>query len=449
MSDRADTHAELWFDHWLMPDNALSPMVRDFTAVIETNMRRDGGRAIQGHRRKAFEATTGAVFGNLCRAVWEADTGLVAVPLRNADKAGLDRYGCPLVPVKTLGRVLDTAEASGFLTVRKGRRGFTTTIAPTEAFKDDLARLTAGPVAMGRREGEELIILSQRRREAIAEGDGIDSEPRDWRERVPYTDTAATIAMREEVATINDHLSRADLAFTDDGLTPAVHTGDRRLRRHFNLIPEGMASLPPPPSSLSPNSEASPSFAHGGRLFGAFWSNLEGDRRRASLLIDGEPIAEVDFNALFTRLAYARIGKALGGNDPYASLGDDLLAYRKGVKKAVNALLFSDGILKRWPVTIIEGLPPKMTVRDLVERVHQHLPDLTSFLGTGIGYAFMRTESDISVKAFLKLATSRGIVGLPLHDAMLVARSKAPEVKAVMEETGLEVAGVPLPVAFK
>jgi hypothetical protein len=53
------------------------------------------------------------------------------------------------------------------------------------------------------------------------------------------------------------------------------------------------------------------------------------------------------------------------------------------------------------------------------------------------------------VKAFLKLATTRGIIGLPLHDAMLVARSKAPEVKAAMEEIGREVAGVPLPVAFK
>ena len=44
---------------------------------------------------------------------------------------------------------------------------------------------------------------------------------------------------------------------------------------------------------------------------------------------------------------------------------------------------------------------------------------------------------------------SRGIVGLGLHDGLVVAASKADEVKAVMEAVGRGITSTDLPVTLK
>jgi hypothetical protein len=424
---------EAWFDPWLVADNTLDPVAAEVAEIIATNRKLGGGNKVQSHRLPVFNATVSAVVANLADACASTDTGRIAVHLPTAGAKGLGRYGCSMVPVRMLKKVLTASDDNGFLKYRKGRRGVAATIQPTIAFRDHLARHRAFVGDVVRRGGEELIVLSKRTKHDIEKSDG-SKEFRDQSKRVPYDDDEAIIAMRAEVAAINDYLStKAALAFEDDGEEPRVNVRRRRLVRHFNLLPDDGDTA---------------SFNKGGRLFGAFWSNLDRTRRRASLRIDGEPIAEVDFNAMFTRLAYASSGKVLGDDDPYTPLTEQLGEERSVIKQAVNAFFFKHGMMRNWPKEIADGWNHKPKVRDVWEGVIQHLPDLEPFLGTTAGFHFMRTESDILVASMMKLMKQR-ITALPLHDAVLVAESKAEDVREVLEATALELTGVRLPANIK
>ena len=68
-------------------------------------------------------------------------------------------------------------------------------------------------------------------------------------------------------------------------------------------------------------------FDLGGRLFGGWWQSLEKQRRR-SIRLDGEPIAELDFAAMFLRLAYLEVGESPPEGDLYAAVpGRSLQAF--------------------------------------------------------------------------------------------------------------------------
>ena len=117
------------------------------------------------------------------------------------------------------------------------------------------------------------------------------------------------------------------------------------------------------PAALKANTP----FTHGGRLYGGFWERLE-RQRRASLRINAEAIAEVDYNALFLRLACALGGSpVLSDTDPY-SIVPGLEQHREGVKRAVATLLFAPG-LKRWPEEAAKGLPDGYSVTMMREAV--------------------------------------------------------------------------------
>lgn len=117
--------------------------------------------------------------------------------------------------------------------------------------------------------------------------------PRTYAEHIGYVDTPETVAMRAEVATLNAWWHRPMSRWRMTAFFP-MSISQRRLRRHVTLLP-----------GVTLN------FDDGGRLFGSFWQTLQKARRRASLRIEGQPVAEVDFSALFIRLAYGGLGVAL------------------------------------------------------------------------------------------------------------------------------------------
>ena len=51
--------------------------------------------------------------------------------------------------------------------------------------------------------------------------------------------------------------------------------------------------------------------------------------------------------------------------------------------------------------------------------------------------------------AVLEELMRRGVIALPLHDGLMVARSTMGEAMGVMREKGLEVAGASIPVEVK
>ncbi|MBR0791122.1 hypothetical protein JQ631_18750 [Bradyrhizobium manausense] len=227
---------------------------------------------------------------------------------------------------------------------------------------------------------------------------------------------AATIAFREtpntrqlagQMRRINEFLRSADIEVTGqntglslgkDGQVIAPYR--RSLRRIFN------------------NAD----WKQGGRLAGGFWMGMERAERFERIRIDGERIADVDYRQLFPRLAYVRAGKPQPEGDIYDVAGD--ASGRDGWKTLMNAMLFSDGSLRNWPEDTLQHFPSGTKLRDAIKMLLARHAPIANLFGAGLGFQLMRIESDMLIGIITHLA-SIGVTALPLHDAVLVAESKA------------------------
>jgi hypothetical protein len=101
------------------------------------------------------------------------------------------------------------------------------------------------------------------------------------------------------------------------------------------------------------------------------------------------------------------------------------------VKKVFNTLLFIDKPLARFPQGTRELFPKYASVGTVVELLSRRHEPIAHLLCEAIGYRIMFIESQIMVDVLLKLL-QQGITALPVHDAVIVAKSRAPIVKEVM-----------------
>lgn len=359
-------------------------------------------------------------------------SGALVVPLKASTWVASSRYAKHGFGRRTLDHVLEAADRL-LCDMAKGRRtGSATTITPTEALKREVASRGLSFSDFGRRSGEELIVLSRKRRE---EGhDDANAPPRVYKELVEYNDTPTTRTFRAEVASVNEFLERAPVAFLEDGLGP-VNTSQRSLTRRFSMLA----------------GQQEPRFDQGGRLFGAFWLTLARERRRSSLYVGGESAAEVDFVSLYPRLACTRAGKPIKGDTALYEM-PGLENYRRGVKLATNALLFAPGI-GHFPPTIAKELPRGCTVTLMREAILRRVPALAEYITPDperlpIGHALMFLELQILMRA-LRECIKMELWALPLHDAALGPAGRARELKRVLEEASEDVVGVALPVSVK
>lgn len=222
-----------------------------------------------------------------------------------------------------------------------------------------------------------------------------------------FEDSARTRQLATEVRRINKYLRAADIQInsTDSGLSlgkdgQVIAPYRRTLRRVFN------------------NSN----WQHGGRLAGGFWMSMERTERFERIRIDGERIADVDYRQLFPRLAYVRAGKSQPDGDIYDVAGDG--TGREGWKKLMNAMLFSEGTLRGWPEETRQHFPQGMKLRNAIEMLRRKHAPIAALFGTGLGFQLMRIESDMLIRVIAHLYKA-GVTALPLHDAVLVAESKA------------------------
>jgi hypothetical protein len=236
-----------------------------------------------------------------------------------------------------------------------------------------------------------------------------------------YPDTVETRRMRAELIAINDWLEGLSIA------APGADISNRHLRRVFNG-----------------------SFTQGGRLFGGFWQNMA-KADRLNLLVSAETISVIDYRQLYPRLLYNRAGAEPPFGDLYAIPGlsaHEHAACREGVKKALNALVWSTpDRADRYPKQVRQLMPKGVTWKQAVELIRQHHHPIAHLLGQGLGPDLMFTESRLLV-AVLKACMDRDMPALPLHDAIIVPVSRAHEAKAVMEGTAEKLLGVRLPVSL-
>jgi len=362
----------------------------------------------QRARRATDQATlkqmVGAIVADLVHRVLTVPDGWVAVPLSKRVLGKRTRYGSPVLS-KTLPHVLNCLSAPelNFAELRKGvindfgPRNMQSTIRAGQRLLTRIETFGVELADLGVQKGEESIILKAAKRGHWDGGEWVD-----------YQDNARTCRYRAELERINDSLAQADIYF--DGVTKdgrLIDEGDRVLRRYFN----------------------NGSFQQGGRLFGGFWQSISKAERASGLTIDGEEVVTLDFEQMAARVLYGLAKVTPPEGDAY-----DIPGYencREGVKQVFNSLRFFEKPLFRFPKGTRELFPKGASVREVVAVISQKHEAIAHLFCQGIGFQDMFIESEILVDVLLKLLDQR-ITALPVHDAVIVAKSKAPLVKEVM-----------------
>jgi hypothetical protein len=192
-------------------------------------------------------------------------------------------------------------------------------------------------------------------------------------------------------------------------------------------------------------------FAHGGRLYRPYWLGMTKAERFARLRIDGEPIAEVDYRAMFLRLAYRAAGALWpfdGDEDGYAPPGvsDE---ERSGLKAFTNAFLH--GLRGRqFPADVAANFASGTRPSDVAAAIRSRHPalDRAGFLGSNIGHQLTRMESNLMVALLLR-CRDLGVSALGVHDALLVPASRADQAQEIMESSAAEYLGCELPARVR
>jgi hypothetical protein len=109
--------------------------------------------------------------------------------------------------------------------------------------------------------------------------------------------------------------------------------------------------------------------------------------------------------------------------------------------------MFDEHHRHRWPkVTAAdEAMHPGLTMPRVRAAILDHHPALAPCFGEGIGHQLMFTESTILMELLTEMKT-RGIIGLGLHDGLMVPASRAADVEALMREVSREVTSHTIPV---
>jgi hypothetical protein len=330
-----------------------------------------------------------------------------------------DRKGFSALP-----DVLGILDGHLFTLERSSRKGVASTITARSGFEEMLRRFRWRGDHFGEVPGRETIWLSRTSHDYVEDTKTL--------ELIDYSETAETTRLREEMAVINAALASADLAIEADSGPKILTTVGRSLRRQFKLLPEDRRER----------------FDRSGRLFGGWWQDFP-KVRRPSLRIDGEPVADLDFANMFVRLAYIDAGETPPEGDLYGFIPRLTEArWRPGVKLLVSAMLFRTGPLTRLPKGSKELLPPGLTGTDARQAILAGHPALAATFETGAGFRIMNAESRILVAALLALADEK-ITALPMHDGLMVARSKATKAAHIMKEAARETTGHNLPITLK
>ncbi|MCJ2067865.1 hypothetical protein MKK75_03410 [Methylobacterium sp. J-030] len=429
--DRNTKEKEPWIHQYRLsrpgPLGSVLDVVIEEVTFIEQRARKRRTKDAE-----TFHLVTDVLVSNLAYSLLRHPAGKPLVICR--DNGGRRAYDNPAIPRATFVQTVDLLEAAGFLTQAIGARGKgLTTIQATSR----LAALVSGlGVDLGcfRIDRRNPLVMLRRK---VVHGPGQEPTRRD----IEFQDTPETERVRLEMSRLNSFLATADLGFIPDGLGLVDTINDRTLSRRFVVLNDQAAR-----------------FDQVGRLSGGFWTNLEKDRR-GGLRIQGEPIADLDFEAMHPRLAYLMLGQDWPPGDPYDLTG--LLSgydhankeHRGAVKKGLSSLL-NGGRAGRKYGRPLEGLPNGATPASLRAALKAKHPTLVSIIDPPVplevpmGYRLMKLESDILLEALDHLM-SLGIVALPSHDGVFTAQSNAKIAQEALQAASKFILDVSLPVKAK
>lgn len=401
----------MWFDpQYRARTPALLSSIKEFaTWLAQQELEREiRVRSRTVSARRSFNLAVEALACNLLLlGAVEGKTAL-AVPRSHGFIWAKGRYANPVYGQHFLDLIDLMAKLRLIAKISKGYRISAKVKAPslvaaTSRLADYLPVKSFDWRSVRRIEEPEVIILKE----------GKDEDGRS--EPLNYSDSSNTRQWRGQIKRINDWLQDADIEFAN--AMPRLRVGQdgglivpyrRAVRRIFNNA----------------------KWQHGGRLAGGFWMSMKREDRFQKIRIDGEPVADVDYQQLFPRLAYVRAQAEQPDGDLYDVAGDK--SGRDGWKTLLNAVLFAEGRLGNWPKGSLQHFPEGTKLRDATDLLRQKHAPIAHLFETGLGFQLMRIESDILISVLTHLF-SNGITALPLHDAVLVARSHADTARDTMQ----------------
>ncbi|HIH2758858.1 TPA: hypothetical protein ACYLM8_005777 [Burkholderia lata] len=280
-----------------------------------------------------------------------------------------------------------------------GKTNPQTTFRASERLIERASGLILSYADFGRDDAEEVIVLKALKKAGASS----------W---IQYADDEATHDLRQQVQTINAWLSAADIELAGD--VPGVSVDDRKMTRSFN----------------------NGTFAHGGRLSGGFWQKMT-KRQRKDIYINGEPTVTLDYKQMGPSIHYGLEGIPFAG-DAYAIPGYEL--HRAGIKKVFGAMTHAGSRFNRLDDLDAGALPAGAKLSKVCRDIETYHAPIAHRFYCRSGMEAMRMESDIIVGVMLELKAV-GVVGLPIHDAVLVREDEANLVEDVMRSVFTQHAG--------
>ena len=378
-------------------------------------------RARKAADQETFERILESLICDLCISVLQPQYDAIHLPLSNQVLRSKSRYK-GLALGKTLPDIINVliAEEMGFAGLKKGYSKFKisdenlniafaggqqSTLWAGEKLLSRIKRFDISYDDIRQDETEEVIIVRAVKEKTETTG-----------RLVEYEDTFETNNLRDEIVEINTWLQDASIS-NDQG---ALNSNDRRLRRIFN------------------NND----ITHGGRLYGGFWQYMTSTDRLGHILIDEESIIELDYGQMSLMILYGMVGERPEEGDLY-----DLTAYgisneyRKGIKKCIQAIINSSKIPSKVPKGTRKLLPARCSMSDILRAVQLKHSLIYSLMTSDIGMELFRKESDVLVNVLLTLK-GKGVVALPIHDAVIVKEEDKQETIIVMKDVFKEHTGL-------
>jgi len=228
--------------------------------------------------------------------------------------------------------------------------------------------------------------------------------------------TAFTEAARRFLIEFNEALAATDIALKAPG---AVHDG--------NVIRCGEHVVYPAMQALWRVFNRG-KFTLGGRFYGGWWQQVR-KADRAFLEINGEAVAEPDYEQLHPRMLYAQAGKPLAG-DAYTLDGWE----RPLAKKAFNILINANTpeAAVRAVTQEIGGQGARKKAERLIADIKRRHRPIEPYFHSGEGLRLQRKDSDMAEQV-MKTGLSQGFVFLPIHDSFVTPERYEGAVKEEME----------------
>ena len=244
--------------------------------------------------------------------------------------------------------------------------------------------------------------------------------------RTPTTPTTPTTTkLRREVAELNDFFAKHTLTH------PTIrHIGWVR-KFHLAHHPDFRCNK-------------------GGRLYSqppgknSNYQNV-GENTRLEMKIDGESVAEIDIGSSYLSIFYAWNDLQLDPNkDAYRGILGPSEVDRQVAKFWINASFGNSALIKKWTKELKGDLQDRLVKKDLkpsrfdpklypikavCEKVLQRHPLLDRWgdkiRGRVRDYGdLMFTESEVIVGSMLILMREHGVPSMPVHDSLIVPRSR-------------------------